>query len=72
MSEKKEVALNVQEVNDSSRSSLRSAKIQDNEPQFDEKRSKSLLWKMDRNIVPFLSLLYLLSFLVRVATLHLF
>ncbi|KAG8837673.1 hypothetical protein FRB91_007973 [Serendipita sp. 411] len=32
--------------------------------QFDEKRTKNLLWKLDRNIVPFLALLYLLSFLV--------
>ncbi|KAG8816119.1 hypothetical protein FRC19_000565 [Serendipita sp. 401] len=27
--------------------------------QFDEKRTKNLLWKLDRNIVPFLALLYL-------------
>jgi hypothetical protein len=26
---------------------------------FDERRTKNLLWKIDRNIVPFLSLLYL-------------
>jgi hypothetical protein len=57
MSEKKEqqqLEVEVKDVVDSSRSSLRL-----DQPSFDEKRTKNLLWKLDRNIVPFLSLLYL-------------
>jgi hypothetical protein len=50
MSEKKELAVDVNDAKESSSSSQRS---------FDEKRSKNLLYKIDRNIVPFLSLLYL-------------
>lgn len=34
-------------------------------PGFDEKRTKQLLRKMDRRLIPFLSFLYLLSFLDR-------
>ncbi|KIM33273.1 hypothetical protein M408DRAFT_152109 [Serendipita vermifera MAFF 305830] len=67
MSEKKEVPHDMQEVVEStpsSRGSLKGDVVPDGYG-FDEKRTKSLLRKMDINIVPFLSLLYLLSFLDR-------
>jgi hypothetical protein len=61
MSEKKGLAVDVKDVAESPRSSSPSFKDGNiaNLPSFDEKRTKNLLWKMDRNIVPFLSLLYL-------------
>jgi len=58
MSEKKEIAVDVADANESSASSLKDGD-KTNERSFDEKRTKNLLHKMDRNIVPFLSLLYL-------------
>jgi len=39
--------------------------IESEEPMFDEKKTKRLLRKLDWNLVPFLALLYLLSFLDR-------
>ncbi|CAG7852579.1 SubName: Full=Related to allantoate permease {ECO:0000313/EMBL:CCA74117.1} [Serendipita indica DSM 11827] len=63
MSEKHKLAVVIQGSSKSSAESLKDAKK--NEAIFDERRSKNLLWKLDRNIVPFLSLLYLLSFLDR-------
>ncbi|CCA74117.1 related to allantoate permease [Serendipita indica DSM 11827] len=63
MSEKHKLAVVIQGSSKSSAESFKDAKK--NEAIFDERRSKNLLWKLDRNIVPFLSLLYLLSFLDR-------
>ncbi|KIM33275.1 hypothetical protein M408DRAFT_152128 [Serendipita vermifera MAFF 305830] len=67
MSEKKEAVMDLQTVKESSQLSLQSTKEDGHSkgPIFDEKRTKNLVRKMDRNIVPFLSLLYLLSFLDR-------
>lgn len=58
MSEKKEITVDVHDANESSGSSLKD-RDNTNERSFDEKRTKNLLYKVDRNIVPFLSLLYL-------------
>jgi len=61
MSEKKGPTVDVKDANESLHSSVRSVKHVDitEGPSFDERRTKNLLWKLDRNIVPFLSLLYL-------------
>jgi hypothetical protein len=58
MSEKKETAVDVVDGNESSHSSLKDH-ANTNERSFDEKRTKNLIYKIDRNIVPFISMLYL-------------
>jgi len=46
-------------------SKLEHAETQDNHVSFDTKATKRLLRKMDIRLIPFLALLYLLSFLDR-------
>lgn len=61
MSEKSDIKLDIHALKESSAASLHSIKEEDltAEGGFDEQRTKNLVWKMDRNIIPFLSLLYL-------------